>query len=294
MIVVTRLRARWTTPAAARTAARVDAPAILAGSSVAAGAAAPRRRHLLRRAGIIGAASAVLFGLGAGIASAHVTVNPNTTAAGSYAKLTFRVPTESATASTVSLTVSLPTDHPFPTVSLMPVPGWTASTHTAALNPPVTEGKFDLTQATDSVTWRADDGVGVKPGEFMEFSISVGPVPDVPSMVFPAKQTYSDGSVVAWDQVASGGSQTLDHPAPTLTITPAGTAPGTAAASGTDTTTQVLAAIALVIAAIALLLAVIGLRRRPKPARSAAAAPSEARPPAPAGVSTSSSPEDVS
>lgn len=265
-----------------------------------------RVRRRLRRAAVIGAVSVLLFGIGAGVASAHVTVNPNTAAAGSYAKLTFRVPTESATASTVALTVSLPTDHPFPNVSLMPVPGWTASMHTVPLNPPVTEGTFDLTEATDSVTWKADDGVGAKPGEFMEFAISVGPVPDVQSMVFPAKQTYSDGSVVAWDQVASGNAHdTLDHPAPTLTITPAGAAAGTAAADASSSTgADVLAAIALLLAAIALLVAVLALRRRTRPAAPTANTPptptgrpagdDEPRRSVAAGARTSSSPDEGS
>jgi uncharacterized protein YcnI len=251
------------------------------------------RHGLARRAGIVAAASVLLFGLGAGVAFAHVSVNPNEVAAGSWAKLTFRVPNESATASTVSVKVSLPTDHPFPSVSLMPIPGWTATPHTVTLNPPVTEGKFTLNEATDSITWTAADGVGIKPGEFMEFSISVGPVPDVASLAMPAQQTYSDGSVVSWDQVTSAahddsaghdGAAEPDHPAPMLTVTKTavgdahGAAAGASGASGTggtattDSTAQWLAASALILAAIALLVAVIGLRRRPQ----RGAAPSDA------------------
>ncbi len=243
------------------------------------------RHGLVRRAGVVAAASLLLFGLGAGVAFAHVSVNPNEVAAGSWVKLTFRVPNESATASTVSVKVSLPTDHPFPSVSLMPVPGWTTTSHTVTLNPPVTEGKFTLNEATDSIAWTAADGVGIKPGEFMEFSISVGPVPDVASLAMPAQQTYSDGSVVSWDQVSSAahddsaghdGAAEPDHPAPMLTVTQAAVADAHGAAAGasgtsgtggtatTDTTAQWLAASALILAAIALLVAVIGLRRRPQ------------------------------
>lgn len=248
--------------------------------NITASDAAPTRRSRGRawiRVGIVGALTAALIGLGAGPASAHVTVNPSNATSGSYAKLTFRVPTESDTASTVSLQVALPTDHPFASVSLQPVPGWTATTETVTFDPPLQTGRFELTEATSSVSWTADDGVGVKPGEFQEFSISVGPVPDVAALTFPAAQTYSDGAVVHWDEVAADGQDPhdLDHPAPLLTITAAqpGTASSDAAtpvAGTSDTTAQILAAVALVVAALALLVAALGRRRRaPKTAHDA-------------------------
>lgn len=250
----------------------------------------PRGRRWAR-IGIVGALAAALLGLGAGVASAHVTVNPPDASAGSYAKLTFRVPTESATASTVSLQVSLPTDHPFTSVSLQPVPGWTATTKTVTFNPPLQTGKFNLTEAVASVTWTADDGVGVKPGEFQEFSLSVGPVPDVASLTFPAAQTYSDGSVVEWNQVAAAGQDphSLDHPAPLLTIeqsaaaapepTTTGSNASSVTASTTDTTAQILAAAALVVAAVALVIAALGWRRRtPRTVPGAAPAAGDAGP----------------
>jgi len=234
----------------------------------------PPRRRRWARIGIIGVLTGALLGLGAGVASAHVTVNPSDAAAGSYAKLTFRVPTESDTASTVSVQVSLPTDHPFASVSLQPVPGWTATTKTTTFDPPLKTGKFNLTDAVSSITWTADDGVGVKPGQFQEFSISVGPVPDVTSLTFPATQTYSDGSVVNWDEVAKEGQDRhdLDHPAPVLTIAAAG-APEVASAgsapTASDSAAQILAAVALVIAAVALVVAALGWRRRgPKAAQA--------------------------
>jgi uncharacterized protein YcnI len=202
---------------------------------------------------------ALLLAAGAGVASAHVTVNPNSVTAGSYAKLTFRVPTESATASTVSLQVTLPADHPFPSVSVMQLPGWTAKVTKTELDAPVTEGDFKLTEAVTSITWTADDGVGIKPGEFMEFPISVGPVPDVPSMQFPAAQTYSDGSVVSWNEVAKAGSTAeLDHPAPVLTI---GAATADDGPSGISWIALILGIVAVALGAVAVAVAVAGARR---------------------------------
>lgn len=241
------------------------------------------------RLGAIVASAAVLLLVGAGVASAHVTVNPNSVTAGSYAKLTFRVPTESATASTVSLQVTLPKDHPFPSVSVMQLPGWTTKVTKTRLDSPVTEGNLTVTEPVTSITWTADDGVGIKPGEFMEFPISVGPVPDVPSMQFPAAQAYSDGSVVNWNQQRTAGGQEPEHPAPLLTITGAAgvttsgaaapTVTGTAgsgsgptvtgadgayqptvSANSSDDTARILGVVALVLAALALLVAAIGVR----------------------------------
>lgn len=242
--------------------------------------AAGRGRGALRTA-VVGLMLTLLLAAGTGVASAHVTVNPDTVTAGSYAKLTFRVPTESATASTVSVQVSLPTDHPFPSVSVMQMPGWTATVARTKLDPPVTEGDFRLTDAVNSITWIADDKVGIEPGEFAEFAISVGPVPDVSSMTFPTAQTYSDGSVVRWDQARTQGAAEPEHPAPLLTIgaagsaasggagaqpTVAGTAAGpyrsSAIVAAPDGTARILAVIALVVAAAALLVAVVGVRGR--------------------------------
>lgn len=230
-------------------------------------------RNRALRGAAVAAATAALLLVGAGAASAHVTVNPGETAAGSWTKLTFRVPTESATASTVKLAVALPTDHPFPSVSVMPIPGWSVEVTKTPLAKPVTEGKFNLTEAVSNVTWTAD-GAGVKPGEFMEFSISVGPVPDVPEIAFPADQTYSDGSVVSWGERAAANGQEPDHPAPTLAVTRAANNADTSAAVGSqvaltaesipgpDNTTRILAIVGVVLGAVALLGAAIGLRRR--------------------------------
>lgn len=233
-------------------------------------------RHRLRisaRLGAVAATVAVLLTVAASTAFAHVTVNPKTATAGSYTALTFRVPTESDTASTVSIAVTLPTDHPFPSVSARQMPGWTATMTKVTLDPPVTEGRFTLEEAVSTVTWTADDGVGIKPGEFAEFALSVGPVPDVPAITFPSAQTYSDGTVVDWDEISDDGGSEPEHPAPVLTVAAADAAPSSAATDGagpdpsssgtTDTTAQVLGLAALILAAIALLVAVAGRRRAP-------------------------------
>ncbi|OUE15179.1 hypothetical protein CMMCA002_03375 [Clavibacter michiganensis subsp. michiganensis] len=154
---------------------------------------APRRRILRSATALVGGvALAVAVPLAA---SAHVRVSPDQAAAGSYSTLTFKVPTESATATTTSVTVDLPKDAPFSSLSTEPVPGWTAKVTTEKLDTPVKTDDATITDAPVEVTWTADDGVGIKAGEFQRFTVSVGPVPDTGSIMLPrTRATRTDPS----------------------------------------------------------------------------------------------------
>lgn len=177
-----------------------------------------------RRFGIVGtlaaAASAALVLAVAGPASAHVVVGGPVTEGG-YGVLTFRVPTESDTASTVKLAVSFPKDTPIITVSTQPKAGWTAAVATGKLAKPEKDDDGNMIDTyVSSVTWTAAAGAGIKPGEFDTFAVSVGPIPKVQKLTFPAIQTYSDGSVVTWNEIQQGSTEP-EHPAPTLVVSPA-------------------------------------------------------------------------
>lgn len=154
-------------------------------------------------------------------ASAHVTVNPREAAQGSYARLAFRVPTESDTASTVKLEVVLPEDVPVASVSTMPVPGWTVTVERRPVDPPLEAHGVQLTEAVSRITWTATGDAGIKPGEFLEFPVSMGPLPTTDQMVFKALQTYSDGTVVRWIEEPPADGGEVESPAPVLKLTPA-------------------------------------------------------------------------
>ncbi|MBX7558564.1 DUF1775 domain-containing protein, partial [Streptomyces sp. tea 10] len=86
-----------------------------------------RTRTALRRAGAVTALTAAGLLAAAGVASAHVTVHPDSYAKGATdGVLTFRVPDEEDNASTTKVQVFLPTDHPVLGVLVHPQDGWTA------------------------------------------------------------------------------------------------------------------------------------------------------------------------
>lgn len=168
-----------------------------------------------RLALVFGVTLVGVFGLAAP-AVAHVTVNPEEATRGDYARLAFRVPNESDTASTVKLEVTLPEDAPVASVSTMPVAGWTIAVERRRVNPPVEAHGAQITEVVSKITWTATAG-GVKPGEFQEFPVSMGPLPDADQMVFKALQTYSDGNVARWIEAPTGGAEPED-PAPVLKL----------------------------------------------------------------------------
>ena len=214
--------------------------------------------------------------LGVGTASAHVSVSSPDAAPGGFGELTFRMPSESDTARATSLRVQLPTDTPFAFVSVKPVPGWTATTTTSPLATPVEAEGSTITEAVSEVTWTADPGGGLAPGEYQSFSISAGPLPEgVDSLVFPALQGYDDGSTVAWIDPTVEGQAEPEHPAPALSLVAAsedgaGTpTTATAPAADSDDDSSGLAVTALVVGSVGLLAGLAGValalaaRRRP-------------------------------
>ena len=196
-----------------------------------------------------GAAGSVLL-LATGVAAAHVSVAAPGAEQGGYTVLTFRVPTESDTAGTTALTVQLPN---LKSARTEPMPGWTSTVQ-----------KDPASATATSVTWTAEPGVSVGPGQFQQFVLSAGPLPEQAEVEFPATQTYSDGTVVQWDQKPGADGSEPDKPAPALTLA-AGSGDGhahgatadvaeTAAvdetATGTDTTARWLGGIGLALGAL--------------------------------------------
>ena len=228
----------------------------------------------------VAAAVTAAVGLTALPALAHVTVSSPGATQGSFGVVTFRMPNETDNANATELKVQLPADQPLASVAVKPEPGWTYTVTRAKLPTPITDD--DGNKVTDYVSvidWKAT-GAGIKPGEYEDFDLSVGPLPKADSMTFKALQSYSDGTIVSWiDLPATGSSVEPEHPAPTLKLAPASdtgaAGPSTnntaaptvsvgddGATSGSVTGAYVVGGIGLAAGLAALALAVSGRRRR--------------------------------
>src|SRR5690348_11223597 len=112
-----------------------------------------RTARLTRRGAAITLALGIAAVATATAASAHVTVSgAGATPGGSDQVITFRVPTESATASTVALQVKLPTDTPIASVLVQPVPGWSDKVSTVKLTKPIVTDDGNITEAVSTIT----------------------------------------------------------------------------------------------------------------------------------------------
>jgi uncharacterized protein YcnI len=201
-------------------------------------------------------------------AFAHVTVNSDDASQGGFSKLSFRVPNETDNTSTTKLQVFFPASQPLGFVSVKPHAGWSFTETKGKLAKPITTDDGPVTEYVSSITWTASSpAAGIKPGMFDEFDVSAGPLPKAASMQFKTLQTYSDGSVVRWIENTPASGAEPEHPAPTLTLTPASatdtapsatTADNTAAATSSDSASKGSVNLAIALSALALLIGLLG------------------------------------
>jgi uncharacterized protein len=180
-------------------------------------------KRTISSAGLLAAGLFTLTVAVAAPASAHVTVSSANAKQGGFSVLTFRVPTESPTASTIGLHVQFPLDTPLAFVSVQPHAGWTYKVTRSTLPTPIDLDGEKITEAITEIDWTANSAAtAIKPGEFDQFNVSAGPLPAAESLTFKAIQRYSDGSEVDWiNTPALGSTAKVEHPAPTLSLTPA-------------------------------------------------------------------------
>ena len=204
------------------------------------------------RALITVAASGAAISIGLACAApawAHVRADADNPTPGAYSVVTLKVPNESEKgALTTQLSVALPN---VASASTETMPGWTA--------------KLDRNAAAgtvSSVTWTAAPGTGIGPDQFALFRVSVK-LPESPTISLPATQTYSDGTVVKWDQPTPPGGAEPEYPTPELALTgaKADDHPMPTAQATPDNTARWLAGSALAAAAVAAATAFLVRRR---------------------------------
>ncbi|WP_328943632.1 YcnI family protein [Streptomyces sp. NBC_00250] len=241
-------------------------------------------------AGGIALSSVVLL---SGTAFAHVSVQPQGEAAkGGYATVNIKVPNERDNASTVKVEVNFPLDHPLASVMPQPIPGWKAVVTKSELSKPLELHGKKIDKAVSKVTWTAD-GSKIGPGEFQQFPLSLGQLPeDADQLVLKAIQTYDNKEVVRWIEEKKEGAEEPQNPAPVLKLSAAsedhhgGAAPSasasapkddkaghedktasheeteTAAASSSDTTARILGVIGILVGIAGVAFGVLAGRRR--------------------------------
>jgi uncharacterized protein YcnI len=201
-----------------------------------------------------GAAMSIGLLAGAAPAWAHVHVDADNPSPGSDSVLTFNVPNESEKgALTTQLSVALPNVASASTESM---PGWTARLDRDA-----------AAGTTRSVTWTAAPGTGIGAEQFAQFRISVQLPDNAQTISFPATQTYSDGTVVKWDQPTPQGGAEPEYPAPALALTGAKAddhpmqAAQTSSPAAADNSARWLAGGALALSVVAVVTALVVRRR---------------------------------
>ncbi|MDT7655515.1 MAG: hypothetical protein QOC67_4541 [Pseudonocardiales bacterium] len=240
--------------------------------------ATPPRWWAPARTALALGAALLLTVLGSGMAAAHVTAQPGWATQGGYAMVALRVPSESDTAGTVKVEVTLPAEHPIAEVLTTPMPGWTERITRIPVNPPLRTDDGTVNQVVHTISWTAQSGKRLEPAQFADFDVSMGPLPEgADQLVLPVVQTYDDGTVVRWDQPRAADGAEPEHPAPTLALRPATGAGhggetaatmavgGSAEAAGTgDTAARWLGGAGLLFGVIALIVAagVAGRARR--------------------------------
>ncbi|WP_209783619.1 MULTISPECIES: YcnI family protein [Bacillus amyloliquefaciens group] len=114
-------------------------------------------------------------------ASAHVSVKPAESAAGSWETYTMKVPVEK-NEPTTKVVLKMPAGVEFQ--QYQPIPGWKTSV-----------SKHD--DKAVSVTWEAKDG-GIQPGQFQQFTFVAKNPEKGGDAAWDAYQYYKDGSIVEW------------------------------------------------------------------------------------------------
>jgi periplasmic copper chaperone A len=175
---------------------------------------------LLVRLGVVLAAAVTLVVGGGSVATAHVSVHANEAVQGGSTEIAFRVPSESDTANTVSVRVAFPAETPIAKVAVLPPAGWTYRVTTATLPTPVPAGHGEeVSEVVSEIEWHAaSPDTGVKPGEYQEFRVSAGPLPQTDRLVFKVVQSYEDGQVQRWIEEPVAGEPEPENPAPVLAL----------------------------------------------------------------------------
>ena len=174
----------------------------------------------IRRIVLPAAAAAGALALTVAPASAHVTITPDTTAAGSYAVLTVSVPHGCEGSSTTGIAIKMPDE--IYAVTPTRNPFWDVEKVMAQLDEPITDAHGnEVTERVDQVVYTARTPLPDGQRDAFELSLQL-PDAEGETIAFPVVQTCEKGET-GWTEEAADGQdpEELEHPAPLVTITAA-------------------------------------------------------------------------
>jgi len=166
------------------------------------------------------AAGALALALAVAPASAHVTVSPSTTAAGSYAVLTFSAGHGCEGSPTTKVAIDLPDSIYAATPTRNPF--WTVEKVMEQLEEPITDAHDnEITERVDQVVYTARTPLPDGQRDTFELSVQL-PDAEGETLAFPVVQTCTQGEN-PWTETATEGQDPddLEFPAPLMTITAA-------------------------------------------------------------------------
>lgn len=153
-------------------------------------------------------------------AAAHVTVTPSTTAAGSYAVLTFSAGHGCDGSPTTTIAIDLPEEIYVVTPTRNPF--WTVEKVMQQLDEPITDAHGnEITERVDQVVYAARTPLPDGTRDTFELSLQL-PDAEGDTFAFPVVQTCEQGEN-PWIETAADGQdpEELEFPAPLVTVTAA-------------------------------------------------------------------------
>jgi len=174
----------------------------------------------IRRIALPAAGAAGALALAVAPASAHVTISPDTTAAGAYAVLTVSVPHGCDGSATTGIAIKMPEE----IYAVTPTRNsfWTVDKQMVQLDEPITDAHGnEITERVDQVVYTAKTPLPDGERDTFELSLQL-PDAEGETLAFPIQQTCEEGET-GWTEVATEGQdpEELEHPAPLVTITAA-------------------------------------------------------------------------
>lgn len=202
--------------------------------------------------------------------AAHVDAKLDGAGPGGFGVITLGVPTEAGKPATTKVEVRIPDETPLRTVRPQPLAGWKLDITKRKIDPPLLKDDgTPVTEVVSTVTWTATD-TDIPSGQFAQFALYAGPLPDADTLALPTTQTFADGTTEAWTEPATGGEKPK-FPVPTVTI-----------AKPASSVLPIVAWSALGLSVIALALAVFGIDRASRRSPVAGAADAKPLTPSPA------------